>query len=158
MAKKINYKFASGLSITETLVSMVVIGLGVLGAMSLRYQSSLDSRRAEVGMNASRIALMMTETWHGAQGSTTFDPLTLLGSDLNIEASGGPAEPNNFTLLGKYQIELNNVSYYSTLSYKDINASLRALNVIVTWEQKGIKDADLDDSDKSFALTTYVEK
>ena len=146
------------MSITEAVTSMVIIGLGVLGTTSLRYQSSLDSRRAEVGMNASRVTLMMTETWHGVQGSATFNPLTLLGSDLDIEASGGPTEPSGFTLLGKYNIELDNVSYYSTLSYKDINSSLRALNVTVTWMQSGVEDAAVDDSDSSFALTSYVEK
>lgn len=152
-----NYnRFAPGLSLIEIVISMVIIGLGVLGTISLRYQSSLDATRAEVGINASRTALMLTETWHGTGGSTTFDPLTLLGSDLDIEADAGPTKPNGFTLLGKYRIELNDASYYSTLSYKDIGASLRALNVIITWQRKGIEDAAVDDSDESYALTTYV--
>lgn len=159
MAKRINCKrFASGLSITETIISVIIVALGIIGTMSLRYQSSLDSRRAKVGMNASRIALMMTEAWRGAQGGTAFDPVTLLSDDLNVETADGPDQPDGFTVLDKYQIELNGVSYYSTLSYKDVNASLRALNIIVVWEQKGVKDAAFNDSDNSFALTTYVQK
>jgi hypothetical protein len=50
------------------------------------------------------------------------------------------------------------VEYYTGLSYKDINASLRALNVQIEWEQKGAEQATADESDKSFALTVYVEK
>jgi hypothetical protein len=137
---------------------MLVVAIAVIGTISLRYQSSIDARRAEVAMPASRLALMMVETWRGVAGTETFDPVSSLSSEITIEKSGGPTEPAGYSLLGTYKVQLNNVDYYTGLSYKDINAVLRALNVTVEWEQGGRQQATADESDKSFALTLYVEK
>jgi len=38
------------------------------------------------------------------------------------------------------------------------NADFRALNVLVEYEQKGVADSGADESDKSFALTVYVDR
>ncbi len=157
-AFKAQRRFRRGFSITEAIVAMLVVAIAVIGTISLRYQSSKDARRAEVAMPASRLALMMVETWRGVAGSETFDPVTSLSSEISIEAAVGPTEPNGFTLLGTYKAQLNNVEYYTALSYKDINADLRALNVQVEWEQKGAEQATANESDKSFALTVYVVK
>ena len=151
-------RFRRGFSIVEAIVAMLVVAIAVIGTISLRYQSSMDAKRAEVAMPASRLALMMVETWRGVAGSETFDPVTSLSSEISIEAAAGPAEPNGFTLLGTYKAQLNSVEYYTGLSYKDINASLRALNVQIEWEQKGAEQATANESDKSFALTVYAEK
>ena len=66
--------------------------------------------------------------------------------------------PDGFTLLGKYKVNLNGADYYTTFSYKDINAALRQLNVQAAWEQRGTVNATMDMSDKAFAITTYTEK
>lgn len=137
---------------------MLIVAIAILGTMSLRYQSTLDAKRAEVGMSASRLVLMMTETWRGLEGSETFDPVSSFNSELTIETGQGPDVPNGFTLLGNYKVTLNDVDYYMTLSYKDINAALRKLNVQATWEQRGTENATMVMSDKSFALTTYIRK
>jgi hypothetical protein len=157
-AFKAQRRFRRGFSITDAIVAMLVVAIAVIGTITLRYQSSMDARRAEVGMIGSRLALMMVETWRGVAGSGTFDPVTSLSSDITIENSEGPTEPNGFTPQGTYKVQLNNVDYYTGLSYKDINADLRALNVQIEWEQKGAEQATADESDKSFALTVYVEK
>ncbi len=157
-AFKAQRRFRRGFSITDVIVAMLVVAIAVIGTISLRYQSSMDAKRAEVAMPASRLALMMVETWRGFAGSETFNPVTSLSSDITIENSGGPTAPGGFTLLGTYKVQLNNVEYYTALSYKDINASLRALNVQIEWEQKGAEQATANESDKSFALTVYVEK
>ncbi len=158
MVRKTYNRFPRGLSIIETVIAIVIIGLAVLGTMTLRYQSTLDVRRAEVATAASRVALTLTETWRGLQGSATFNPVVLLSEELPMQLGDGPAEPNGFTPLGDYVVDLANVNYYTTLSYKDVNSSLRALNVTVTWQQGGTAGAVLDDSDKTFGLTTYVER
>ncbi|MBN1796422.1 MAG: hypothetical protein JW804_07100 [Sedimentisphaerales bacterium] len=147
-----------GFSIVEAMIAVLVVAIAILGTMSLRYQSTLDYRRAEVGVSGSRLALMLVETWRGSAGSDTFDPVATFSTDLTIEADDGPDEPSGFILLGKYKIELNNVNYFVTLSYKDINSDLRALNSNVTWEQRGTEETEVEDTDKSFALTIYVEK
>ena len=157
-AFKAQRRFRRGFSIIEAIVAMLVVAIAVIGTISLRYQSSIDAKKAEVAMPASRLALMMVETWRGFAGSETFDPVNSLNSDITIENNGGPTAPGGFTLLGTYKVQLNNVEYYTALSYKDINADLRALNVQVEWEQKGAEQATANESDKSFALTVYVEK
>lgn len=147
-----------GFSIVEAIVATIIIAIAVLGTMSLRYQSRLDNRRAEVGMAASRLGLMLAETWRGEGGNAAFDPIVTFGSDINIETAAGPNEPGGFTPIGTYHAVLNNIDCYTTLSYKDIYADFRALNVIVAWEQRGAIQAGSDMSDKAFALTVYADR
>jgi len=156
--RKAKSRYCSGFSIVETIVAMLVVAIAILGTISLRYQSTLDARRAETGIAGVQLALTLAETWRGSAGSETFDPITVLGSDLTIETDDGPDVPSGFTLLGKYKIELSSANYFATLSYKDINSSLRALNSTVSWEQRGIVETEADDADKSFGLTIYVDK
>ena len=58
-------------------------------------------------------------------------------------------------LLGSYTVTLNDVNYYAILSYKDIDTGLRALNVVVAWDQQG---SQFGFPVKSFKLTTYVSR
>jgi hypothetical protein len=90
------------------------------------------------------------------QGSETYDPVARLGAGMAITASEGPDAPEGYTVLGSYEIVLNDITFYATLSRKDINSSLRALNTTVVWAQRTHEQNGLDDSDKSFELTTYV--
>ena len=153
-----NNQNQNGFTIVEAIVAMLVIAIAVLGTMSLRYQSRLDNRWAEVGMAAARLGLMLAETWRGEGGNETFDVVTTFGTDVNIETSEGPAEPSGFTLVGKYHTVLNSIDCYTTLSYKDIYADFRALNVIVTWEQRSTEVILADETDKAFALTVYANR
>jgi hypothetical protein len=52
--------------------------------------------------------------------------------------------------------ETDDINYYAFLSWKDVSAGLRALNVVVAWAQRDTGPATIDDADKIYALTTYV--
>ncbi|MFC1605042.1 hypothetical protein ACFL5F_08455, partial [Planctomycetota bacterium] len=70
--------------------------------------------------------------------------------------------PDDFTLLGNYKVvldddDVNSVNYYATMSWKDIQPGLRALNVSVAWAQRGPGADDEEDVDKSFGLTVYTQ-
>jgi hypothetical protein len=158
LAIKSASKLSGGFTIPEAIIAMLIMAIAVLGTMSMRYQSVLDSKRADVGISASRLVLMITETWRCLAGSETFDPISTFGSELTIEQGEGPDVPDGFTLLGNYKITFNGVEYYTTLSYQDINTAIRQLNVQAAWEQRGTEQATLDMSDKNFAITAYAEK
>ena len=113
-----------GFSMVEVIVAMLVISITVLGTMSMQYHSALDTQRAEVNANAPRIAILLTEAWRGSSGRDTFDPITLFGSDLNIQADKGPPSPTGFLLLGNYKLNMEDVNYFITLSYQDINLNV----------------------------------
>jgi len=150
-----------GATLISTLISVAIILVALIGTINFRYYATLDARKAAAQTTASRIALMLCENWRGIQGDISYDPVAYLGPDITLTQSEGPGNPDDFTLLGSYKIVLDEddndaegSDYYATLSWKDIQPGLRALNVTVTWAQRG--GSGLENTDKSFRLTTYV--
>jgi len=146
----------SGFSLVSIMIAITILVAALIGTSNFRYYSALDAKKAAAKITASRIGLMLCENWRGLGGIETYDPVAYLSSDLKITTSTGPAKPADFTLLGSYTVTVNNANYYITLSWKDISAGLRALNVIVAWAQRELGTSSLNDADKSFKLTTYV--
>jgi hypothetical protein len=138
------------------MIAIAILLAALIGTSNFRYYSALDAKKAAAKITASRIGLMLCENWRGLGGIETYDPVAYLGSDLTITASTGPAEPDDFTLLGSYTVTVNGANFYITLSWKDVSAGLRALNIIVAWAQREQVTSSLNDADKSFKLTTYT--
>jgi len=138
------------------MIAIVIILVALIGTSNFRYFTALDAKKAATRITASRIGLMLCENWRGLGGIETYDPAAYLGSDLTITASSGPSEPTDFTLLGSYTVTVNGANFYITLSWKDVSAGLRALNIIVAWAQRPQGVSSLNDADKSFKLTTYA--
>ena len=145
-----------GFSLVSVMIAIAILLAALIGTSNFRYYSALDAKKAAAKITASRIGLMLCENWRGLGGIETYDPAAYLGSDLTITASSGPAEPTDFTLLGSYTVTVNGANFYITLSWKDVSAGLRALNVIVAWAQREQGTSSLNDADKSFKLTTYA--
>lgn len=137
-------KFCSGMTLIEILVAVVVITVGVLGAMMYRYHSAMDARKADVQMGAGRVALLIIESWKGQFGSDTFDPsddigLAILNSDdITLAPKSGEF----------YPVQLSggtDTYYYAKLDppVDDIDgdgnadAGIVKLNVSVIWKQNG---------------------
>lgn len=155
-----------GMSLVSTIVAVVILLIALIGTSSFRYYAAMDGRRAGTQTTAARIALMLCESWRGVKGDQTYDPVAQLSSDLQITASSSsPDNPADFILLGKYAVVLDyidSVTYNVTLSWKDVQAGLRALNVVVTWasrDQSGSSKSGLSVAtpDKSFTLTIYTQ-
>ncbi len=151
----------SGVTLVSTLISIAIILVALIGTINFRYYATMDARKSVAQTNASRIALLLCENWRGINGDTNYDPVTYLGSDITLTQCEGPGEPDDFTPLGSYKIELDEeddgvegTDFYATLSWKDIQPGLRALNIVVFWSQRGRKG--IENTDKSFKLTTYV--
>ncbi len=157
--KKSGIRFGS--TLISTLVAVAILLIAFIGTMSMRYHASLDGRRASAQTAAARIALLVSESWRGWQGDLTYNPITHLGTEITVVTSTGPSTPSGFTLLGSYKIipdqtqfDTNGADYFATLSWKDVQPGLRALNVVVSWAQRGEKG--IAKTDKTFTLTTYA--
>lgn len=138
------------------MISTIVLIVAIIGTTTLRYRAILDTRRAAALTTATRIGLMLTENWRALKGNGTYNPTEYLDSEMAITNSDGPDAPEDFTLLGSYKIQLNNCNYYTTLSWKDVQTGLRALNINVVWAQQRQSSASLEDTDKTFKFTTYT--
>jgi hypothetical protein len=157
---KIKYA-RSGSTLISSLIAVTILLIAVIGTSNFRYYAAMDGRKAVAQTNAARIALSLCESWKGLKGDITYNPISQLGTFITITADQGPSKPNDFTLLGSYKITLDSTEdnamgadYFVTLSRKDVQSGLRALNVIVSWAQRG--QQGLNNTDKSFALTTYT--
>jgi hypothetical protein len=158
---RLSTRARSGVTLISTLISLAIILVALIGTISFRYYATLDARKAAAQTTASRIALLLCENWRGINGDAGYDPVAYLGSDIKLTQSEGPGGPDDFTPLGSYKIVLDEeddtaegADYFVTLSWKDIQPGLRALNVVVAWAQRGQRG--LENTDKSFILTTYV--
>lgn len=149
-----------GISLVGTMVAVVILLIALIGTSSFRYCAAMDARKADAQTMAARVALMLCESWQGINGDVTYDPVAHLGTSLDIaQSTTGPAKPSDFTLLGSYIVELDDfhdVTHYATLSWKDVQPGLRALNVTVAWAQRGPDQNGNETIDKSFRLTIYT--
>lgn len=148
--------FRSGISLIETMQAVVILSITLIGVSGYRYYSTLDVRKADAYIASARIGYLLSESWRGMQGYEAYDPVARLGAGMTITASEGPDAPGGYTVLGSYEIVLNDITFYATLSWKDLSSNLRTLNTILVWAQRTHEQTDIDDSDKSFELTTYV--
>jgi hypothetical protein len=110
--------------------------------------------------SAARIGMLLCESWRGVKGSETYDPVAHVGSELEITTFtlSSEFEYAGFTPLGVYKVVGNGLDYYTILSWKDVSTGLRALNVVVAWEQRDQGGSDIATAfaDKLFKLTTYA--
>lgn len=148
----------AGLSLIETILAITVLAVAVIGGSGYRYYAALDARIADVHTQAARVCLLLCESWRGLKGTETFNPEIDLTGPLTFSQDDGPDPPAQFTLLENYKASADGIDYYITLSWKDISADLRALNVKVAWAQPNHSSDDFTDADRLFELTTYVSQ
>ena len=148
--------YRSGISLTETMHAAAILSITLIGVSGYRYCSTLDARKADAYIASARIGYMLSESWRGMQGDVAYDPVARLGAGMTITASTGPDAPGSYTTLGSYEIVLNDITFYATLSWTNISSTLRALNTTIVWAQRTHEQTDINDADKSFELTTYV--
>jgi len=160
LTKKPKIRYRTGATLISTLTAAAIIMIALIGTSNFRYYVTMDARKAAAQTKAARIALVLCENWRGLQGSLTYNPIAYLGSDITVVSDKGPGQPDDFTLLGSYKIVMDEkendaegTNYYVTLAWKDLQPGLRALNVIVTWAQRG--QAGFENTDKSYTLTIY---
>ena len=146
-------RFRAG-TLVELVVALTALVIIVLGHSFTEYRARLDIRRSVRQSTAVTTALLFGESWAGAAGMTTYDPVADLGSALSITADAGPSAPDGFTNRGSYCVVIDGVYYYVTLSSQELATTLRALNVAIAWSEQGEADPPVFHWD--LHLTTYV--
>jgi hypothetical protein len=138
--KSIHERQNSGLTLIEIMVSIIVIVIGVIGAMGYRYYCALDARRADVQITAARLGSMFLESWKAAGGYPASDPMNNYNPvdlahipEVSISSSGSTGPGGFNDVFGNYLVVTNRVDYYATLSYQEVGAEPRVLNVCVAW-------------------------
>jgi len=160
------HRYQPGLTFVELLIATVILLIAVIGTAAFRYHAALGARKADLRTTAARTTLLLCEGWRGAAEPNAFNPETQLDAlvedasfdiDQLSEPGGSLSVPSGFTLLGAYRITIDNVEYYAVLCWQDVALGLRALNVVVAWNQRGYGPDSGFSPDKSFALTTYID-
>jgi len=162
--RKSKTRVRRGVTLVGTLIAVVVLLIALIGTSTFRYSAALDGRKADAQTTASRVALLLCESWRGLSGDTAFDPIQLGSGDLEIGQSSwnGHVTPDGYTLLGNYEIVMDSgdpdgLAYYATLSWNDVQSGLRALNINVEWAQRSETTEGAKNVDRSYALTVYAE-
>lgn len=152
------------MTLVETLVAVTILLIALIGTSTFRYAAAFDGRRANAHIGAARVALSLCESWRGLKGDATLDPRQLDSPDMTVSTSSRSSyqTSSGFTLLGNYTVVLDpddpdSVNYYATMSWNDVQPGLRALNVNVSWAQRGSEGNGTENVDKAFRLTVYTQ-
>lgn len=129
-----------GMTMIEVMVAAVLIVVAVLGAMGFRYLTALDAKKADIQISAGRVGLLLIEGWKAKDGDLNYDPVSEFNSAGIIivqNGSGGPSSPTGFSLkpTPHFEIQENDMYFYTTLSYKDDPNLPRIINARVGWLQ-----------------------
>jgi hypothetical protein len=159
----------SGLTLVEVVLAAAILMVALVGGMAYRYYATLDARKADIMMTASRNAMMLLESWRGAgggdlgTGNGQFDPTSLTSTGFTITSTGaGPGVPpsSGFINPGNYKITTDNVVYYVTLSIQPTVAGVtpKALNVRICWrmDRSGSGWQDAAKARDPIGFTTYM--
>ncbi len=149
-------------TLTEVVLSILIVMVLVTGAMGYQYHSTRDVKTAEVRAGATRIAMLLLEGWKGCQGETAFDPTAVFEETVTVQtASVGPAAPDNaggvpLTTQGFYAVVLHGVHYFVTLAYETRSASEpMLLNVTVAW-RRDYAAGELEGDERLVRYSTFL--
>jgi hypothetical protein len=147
-------------TITETIIASIILVIAIIGTGAYRYQAAMSAHKTDLYTTGVRTTLLLCEGWAGADGDSTFNPVTTFSPQLNISTSAtGTSAPTGYTKLGYYKIIVEGVSYFATLSWKNLSTGgVRSLHVMVKWDlcDRGINTYAT--ANQSYHLTTYVKK
>ena len=136
-------KIRSGFTLIEIMAGLLVIVVGVLGAIMYRYNSALDARKADLHMGATRMALLLLEEWKGMSGAP-YDP-TKIETDLSIIAMKGTA-PNYTATISSVTGSVPS-DYFIVMPQPPATVNLggidmKELKVAVYWSSRGTPGED----------------
>ena len=146
----------SGVSLVEIATAIVVLSISMLGTSGFRHHAAIRSKQAQVKVNATRAAQALIDTWCGLYGDDGYLPETHLSPLLTVGPyATGPACPDGFTELGTYEVLVDEVPYYATLSYQDTEPGYRTLSVVIGWRTNYASGA-IETTDKTINIATCV--
>ena len=151
----------SGLTLIEVMVSLMVVLVGLLGAMMYRQFSTSNARLADVHAGAGKVGLLILEGWKGAAGRLNYNPQTDIGTEVLGSADISIGTINGS---GQYPVQLTggtDTYYFVSLNYnEDVDGDgsddegIRKLIVDVTYYGRGSQNETLPS--KTVKLIDFV--
>jgi Tfp pilus assembly protein PilV len=150
-------RFASAVTLTETLVAMVVLVIAALGGLASQYLAARHSQIARAQIIGTRTAQLLLEDWKSTGGSENYDPSTLGLGFSAVTAFSSAAGATTDTAV--YSITVDNVPMQVSLQWIDrpnnpdyddqaAKVTLRQISVTVSFDQA--------ENIAPVILTTYV--
>ncbi|UCH89480.1 MAG: prepilin-type N-terminal cleavage/methylation domain-containing protein [Thermoplasmata archaeon] len=155
----------SGLTLVEVMVSMLVIMIIVIGAVSYMYACMWNAKRADIRITATRIGQTLLDLWKingpvvdGIWDVEAFNPIdpdfNLILPD-NIGTTIEGIEGIGQELRGtRYEITIDGAHYFITLSYRQDYPNFYLLNACVAWS-RNFNSATLESDPHRVWLTSY---
>ena len=143
--KSLRRGLAPGSTLTEAMVSMVIVAIVATGGLSYEYLAAKHSLIARAQTTATRTAQLLLEDWKSTGGSTEYDPSSLgLGFSSAARPAGGSVMPfeSGSTLGGvAYSIQVDGLPMLVALEYDNVaydaeaEVTLRQLAVITSFAE-----------------------
>ena len=157
---KVNKQIGKRRSFTliEVTVSLLLIVTIVLALTTVRYHAHWQAVRSDGYTTASRLALLLLESWRSMTTPISYDPpsnFATVGETQILPSDTGPQVPGGFTELGSYHIISENRNYYATLAYIDETLEQpTVLYVCIGWKNH-FQAGDVLTDGEYYTLTTY---
>ena len=154
-----------GLTLIEVMVSMLVIMIILIGAVSYMYGCAWNARRADVRITATRLGQLLLDSWkttgsvdEGIWDVEAFNPAdadfySILPNDIGTTADGVPGVGTELRNT-RYEVTIDGAHYFITLSYRQDNPNFYLLNACVAWNRT-FGSETLEDNPQSVWLTSY---
>lgn len=90
MTRKLN----KGVTLVEVMAALVIALVIAIGVMSFQYAAAMNARKADMRATASRLGLLILDSWRSAKNSYPFNPLDyepdfqILGCGLGLAPLG----------------------------------------------------------------------
>lgn len=154
-----------GFTLIEVMVSILVIMIIVIGAISYMYACMWNAKRADVRITATRVGQMLLDSWKingpvvdGIWDVEAFDPTdddfdSILPDNIGTTSAGIDGIGNE--LRGtRYEITIDGAHYFITLSYRQDFPNFYLLNACVAWS-RNFGSVTLESEPQRIWLTSY---
>lgn len=147
----------AGITFIEVMIALVFGLIMIVGTIGFSYFGRLNAHRSNIQATAARLSSAVLESWKANGGRDTYDLEETLGSDFVIVGSyQGPAGFDD--VVGLYEIDLDNTTYYITLTYKAADGDTpKMINVAVAWTQDRAEWAK-SNFQKIVKQTAYIQE
>ena len=153
-----------GFTLIEVMISLLVILIIVIGAVSYMYATAKNAKEADVRANAVRIGLLLLESWKASGADVSVFNPAVPSENINVLPLSDFGDPgllnlntaSGFNLLQErcFRIQSDNVKYFVEMTYDD---SVPAkLCVYIAWNRGSYSKTALGSPSNKASLTDYA--
>jgi prepilin-type N-terminal cleavage/methylation domain-containing protein len=174
-----------GVTLVEVMAALVIALVIAIGVMSYQYAAAMNVRKADMRATASRLGLLLLDSWQSAKNSYPFNPNDYKPDDIIVGCGFGLEPLVYYADLGAagigaldgipatgitfkcYRIFVNGTWYWVKLTYEDtwpdggtppVIMPARLLSVVVAWSNDVTDDSELNyDPMRCILLSKYAK-